>query len=93
MYNQPNYDHGVRREWLPCFAIFWIVISSIFVLLRLALRAAGRSSFLGFDDVSEHLEVAIMLSNESIGSDTTSLDLLHSFRSGRDLFIKCRIDR
>lgn len=41
----------VRREWLPAYTIVWLTFSSLLVLARLILRATGRSSNLGLDDV------------------------------------------
>lgn len=46
-------DHVVRRDWLPLFAIIWMSVVSLLVVLRLALRATSRS--LGLDDVSQQI--------------------------------------
>ena len=46
-----HHDHPVRREWLPSFTIVWMTVSSLLVIIRLALRIGGRSSTLGLDDV------------------------------------------
>lgn len=44
-------DHVVRRDWMPLFAIFWMSVISLLVVLRLALRATSRT--LGLDDVNQ----------------------------------------
>jgi len=46
------YTHGERRRWMPAYAIPMIVISTLLVALRLALRLRKRGGGFGLDDVS-----------------------------------------
>jgi hypothetical protein len=45
------YTHGERRRWMPAYAIPMIVISTLLVALRLALRLRKRGGGFGLDDV------------------------------------------
>jgi len=49
----PNYDNstGIRRTWLPIFAIIFLVISSILTFIRTVVRARQHGGGFGWDDV------------------------------------------
>lgn len=91
MNSQLVYDHVVRREWLPAFAIAWLSLSSLLVILRLTLRATGRNSALGLDDVCVLDLLARQRSNRGTGSTIALMDLLHSFHKRCDLRIEFRL--
>jgi hypothetical protein len=46
----PNYDDPVRRTWLPIFAMFWQVASTMLVWLRFYLRIRHLAGPFGYDD-------------------------------------------
>ncbi|KAK6441824.1 hypothetical protein LTR95_001933 [Oleoguttula sp. CCFEE 5521] len=45
-----QYENGVRRTWLPAYAITLLVFSSTLVCLRIGLRARKQGGGLGLDD-------------------------------------------
>jgi len=47
----PNYDQGIRRQWLPAFAGVWLLFSSLLVFVRSCLRLKAHGGGLGLDDV------------------------------------------
>lgn len=48
---KPNYVNPEERTWLPGYAIFWQVLSTIFLAGRLYVRVRNRSGSFGLDDI------------------------------------------
>jgi hypothetical protein len=48
---KPDYDHGVRRTWLPIYAGCLLAMSTLLTAIRTILRAKQQGGGFGLDDV------------------------------------------